>query len=83
MGVEEVYDFLKENKGFHTAKDIYTKLSLNQKSVSKSLNTISRYEDIMCKFIHLDTRQGIYKSGLRTKKAWVYAHVNQIKKQRS
>ena len=82
MGVEEVYNFLKKHKGFRSVKQIATALKLSIVSVTKSLNIITRYDDIVCEYVHLNSRPGIYKSNLKTKKAWVYTHANQIKKTR-
>ncbi len=79
MGVDEIYNFLKENKGFHSAKQISEGVKVSNRSVSKSINIITRYKDITCEYIYQNIREGIYKSNLRTRKTWVYAHVNQIK----
>ena len=79
MGIEEVYNFLKRRKGFYSVKQISDALELTVMSIRESLNTVMRYDDIVCEFKHLDIRRGVYKSGLKTKRTWVYAHVNSIK----
>ena len=79
MGIEEVYNFLKRRKGFYSVKQISDALELTVMSIRQSLKTIARYDDIVCEFKHLDIRRGIYKLGLKTKRTWVYSHVNSIK----
>ena len=79
MAVEEIYQFLKENRGFFSAKQISLKLNLNVKSVRSSLNTIARYEDILCEYTYLMRGHKKKRVGLKTRKAWVYAHVKKTK----
>lgn len=83
MGVEEVYNFLKKKKGYHSAKEIAFALKLNVHSIRKSLNVILRYDDIVSEYAHLMRNKAHKGVGLKTRKAWLYAHVNQIKKTRS
>ena len=78
MGVEEVYNFLKKKKGFHSAKQIAKALKLNVTSIRKSLNTVTRYEDIVCEYNHLMRKKAYKSAGLKMRKAWVYAHATQI-----
>ena len=82
MGVDEVYNFLKEIKGFHTAVEIAKELNINERGIRESLAIITRYNDIVCKNVQLIRNTIIGRVGLKTKKTWVYAHVNQIKKTR-
>ena len=82
MGVDEVYRYLKKYKGFHSAQKIADKLDYNVKSIRESLNVISRYKDIICEYLHLIRNKTKKRVGLKTKRTWVYAHVNSIKKQR-
>ncbi len=82
MGVEEVYGYLKTHKGFHTAAKISNKLGLNEKSIRNSLGVVARYDDIVCEYIQLIRDKIRGRIGLKTKRTWVYAHVNRIKKQR-
>ena len=82
MGVEEVYNFLKKHKGYHSVKEISKGVKVSHRAVKKSINIISRYEDIVSKYAHLmrdKARKGV---GIKTRKAWLYAHVNRIKKRR-
>ena len=81
MGVEQVYNLLKKKKGFHTAVEIAKELELNERSIRESLKIVTRYKDIICEYSQL-IRNKIQKHvGIKTKRTWVYAHVNQIKKQ--
>ena len=79
MGVEQIYNYLKNHKGFHSARDIYKALKLNQKSVSKSLNAIATFDDVVCEYAHIIRGKAHKSVGLKARKAWVYAHVSQIK----
>lgn len=86
MGVDKIYDFLKENKGFHSALQISDGVNVSHRAVKNSLNVIIRYPDITSKYAHLvrnkkytmrnKTYQGI---GLKTKKAWLYAYAKKNK----
>ena len=79
MGVEEVYKFLKFHKGFHSIQEIADAIKLNVKSIKKSIKITERYNDIVCEYAHLQRSRAYKSAGLKMKKAWVYAHVNQIK----
>lgn len=83
MGVEEIYEFLKENKGFYSARQLSEELGIRQQTISRSLNIVSRYDDIVCEHHKLNIR---HKSNIHdptrnlpTRRTWVYAY----KKQRS
>ena len=79
MGVEEIYEYLKENEGFHSAAEITLELDLNRKTIDRALGIVTRYEDITCQFLQLERKAIQGRVGLKTKRTWVYAHVNQIK----
>ncbi len=79
MGVEQVYNYLKKHKGFYSVKQIAKALKLNVMSIRNSLKVVATYPDIVCEFAYLKIRHSIYKSGLKTKRTWVYAHVNSKK----
>lgn len=76
MGVEEVYNYLKENEGYHSAKEISNAIGIRTQAVNKSLNVISRYDDINGLYQSLNIRH--FKDKLcRTKRSWVYSYVKQ------
>ena len=74
MAVDEIYDYLKDNKGFHSAKQIATALGIRTQAVNKSLKVVVTYKDIACKYVPLVRKHKGKRVGLKTKKAWVYAH---------
>jgi len=75
MTVEEIYDYLKDNKGFHSARQIANNLELNIRSVNRSLKGIATYDEIDCQYVHLVRNHKDKNVGLKTKKAWVYSYV--------
>ncbi len=92
MGVTEIYDYLKSHKGFHSTEQIAANLDVSARSIRKSINTVARYDDILCEYQQTERKKTYSKKGIgrssfgvgkKSRKAWVYAHVNQIKKPRS
>ena len=76
MAAEETYKFLKQHKGiFYSVKQIAQILRLSQQTTSRSLNIISRYEDISCEFKQLKASHSKIKKIQSTKRSWVYAYV--------
>ncbi len=80
MTAEDIYEFLKKNKGqFYSTRQISEELEIRQQTVSRSLNILSRYDDIVCEYRKLYSRYGSrYKKNKKnsaTKQSWVYAYV--------
>ena len=73
MGIENIYNFLKKNPGFHSSKDIREALGLGQKGVDWSLKALSTYSDIICEYRFSIAKKGS-KTGIRKKKAWHYKY---------
>ena len=48
MGVTEIYDYLKTHEGFYLTEQIAAGLNVSARSVRKSINTVARYDDILC-----------------------------------
>ena len=74
MGVDEIYDYLKKNKGYHSAKQIAEKLGMNVKSIRKSLSTIMTYKEIVCNYTHMMRNKARKRVGLKTRRTWLYAY---------
>ena len=80
MGAEEVYCFLKKNKGWHTALKIANDLNINPTGVRRSLKILTRYDDIACEYRHTVQKHSNWKKPeektvtRRSRMAWMYKY---------